>query len=90
MYLGGNELTGEMPPSLGELRNLRRLWLAGNDFSGHLPRAVARLPDLTHLDCFGCRRLVVPAELRTRPAPLRQVYASKFEGEVYGDDRDAA
>ena len=38
--LGGNELTGEIPPELGELSNLEMLSLRGNDLSGCIPESL--------------------------------------------------
>ncbi len=37
MWLNDNELTGEIPPELGELTKLEDLRFGGNQFSGCVP-----------------------------------------------------
>ena len=45
LYLNNNELTGEIPPELAELPNLRRLRLAGNELTGCIPLGLQDVPD---------------------------------------------
>ena len=40
LYLGNNELSGEIPPELGSLSNLRELVLVGNQLSGCVPSSL--------------------------------------------------
>ena len=46
LYLGGNRLSGDISPELGELTHLQVLYLAGNQLSGTIP---LELGELTHL-----------------------------------------
>ena len=46
LYLGGNELAGPVPASLGTLTNLRHLDLSWNDLSGSIPGELGRLASL--------------------------------------------
>ncbi|RDX81020.1 putative inactive leucine-rich repeat receptor kinase XIAO, partial [Mucuna pruriens] len=48
--LGFNELTGNLPTSLGYLKNLRIILLEGNQLSGSIPPSIGNLSYLTHLD----------------------------------------
>ena len=49
MQLSGNQLTGEIPPQLGQLTNLTSLWLSGNQLTGEIPNALGQLTNLTSL-----------------------------------------
>ena len=44
--LGRNQLSGEIPPELGNLASLQKLDLGGNQFSGEIPPELAKLPSL--------------------------------------------
>ena len=44
-----NGLTGELPPELGNLANLRWLWLAGADLTGGIPPELGNLANLEGL-----------------------------------------
>ena len=48
LYLGGNELSGTIPSSLGNLTNLTELSLWGNDLTGSIPD-LGRLSNLLEL-----------------------------------------
>ena len=50
MDLSGNQLTGLIPPELGQLTNLARLWLNDNLLGGSIPPELGRLTGLTRLD----------------------------------------
>ena len=50
LLLPNNNLTGTLPPELGDLPQLRRLVLRANNLSGTLPRELGRLSQLTMLD----------------------------------------
>ena len=62
--LGENELTGPIPPELGELSGLESLWLMGNRLTGAIP---PELGDLSRLETLwlGGNRLTgaIPPEL---------------------------
>jgi len=48
--LGGSELTGEIPPGIGNLTNLERLYLHQNQLTGYIPQEIGDLTNLTELD----------------------------------------
>lgn len=50
LNLGFNELKGNLPTSLGYLKNLRTIWLEGNKMSGSIPSSIENLSHLTLLD----------------------------------------
>lgn len=45
LYLSGNNLSGTIPESLGQLSNLEYIDLSGNEFSGTLPQSIASMMD---------------------------------------------
>ena len=47
--LRGNELTGPIPPELGNLSNLQSLQLGGNHLTGPIPRELGNLSNLREL-----------------------------------------
>ena len=49
LFLGGNQLTGEMPAELGNLANLRLLSLRDNQLTGEIPPELGRLANLERL-----------------------------------------
>ena len=49
MYLGGNELTGAIPPTLGQLGHLQGLDLSHNRLTGAIPSALGQLGQLERL-----------------------------------------
>ena len=65
LELGQNQLTGPIPAELGNLSNLRGLFLSGNQLTGPIPAELARLTNLTALHLSGNRLTgCVPASLR--------------------------
>ncbi len=65
LSLSGNELSGMLPPELGDLAHLRRLNLYGNQLTGPIPPELGRLSELTRLDLRHNRLSgTIPAELR--------------------------
>ena len=65
LYLSGNALTGEIPPELGDLANLRALYLSYNDaLTGEIPPELGGLSNLESLD-LGYNALTgeIPPEL---------------------------
>ena len=65
LYLGGNGLTGEIPPELGDLANLRLLYLNSNDLTGEVPSELGDLANLEVLNLFESGRMTgeIPPEL---------------------------
>ena len=49
LILEANDLSGELPPELGNLANLETLNLSYNDLSGAIPPELGSLPNLTRL-----------------------------------------
>ena len=62
--LNDNQLTGEIPPELGGLPNLRDLFLSYNDLTGEIPPELGRLSNLRDL-FLGANQLTgeIPPEL---------------------------
>ena len=49
LWLGDNNLQGPIPPELGNLSNLTRIYLSGNRFTGPIPPELGSLANLTWL-----------------------------------------
>ena len=65
LFLGGNQLSGEIPAELGSLTNLEHLRLDGNQLTGEISAELGRLVNLTLLYLSGNRLTgCVPASLR--------------------------
>ena len=47
--LHGNNLTGEIPPEIGNLTNLTELFLRSNELTGSIPSEIGNLTNLTYL-----------------------------------------
>ena len=64
LSLGHNQLTGSIPPELGNLSSLRDLNLVGNNLTGPIPPELGNLANLAHLE-LGTNRLSgnIPPEL---------------------------
>ena len=45
-------ISGSIPPEIGELRSLKKLWLQRTRISGSIPPEIAKLQNLTHLYLF--------------------------------------
>ncbi|PON69034.1 Serine/threonine protein kinase [Parasponia andersonii] len=50
LKLGGQGLSGTIPPSIGNLTFLRRMNMSSNDLHGTIPREIGQLSRLEHLD----------------------------------------
>ena len=53
LYLSFNNLTGRIPPALGNLARLRELYLAWNELTGPIPSELERLVNLERLNLSG-------------------------------------
>ena len=64
LFLGGNRLSGTIPPELGSLSNLETLRLTGNRLSGAIPSELGNLASLRLLS-LGSNQLTgaIPSEL---------------------------
>ena len=64
LLLGGNQLTGSIPPELGNLTNLTELLLNANQLTGPIPSELGNLASLTVLN-FNTNQLTgpIPSEL---------------------------
>ena len=62
--LGSNQLTGEIPPEIGELTNLIFLDLRSNQLTGEIPTEIGKLTNLIYLD-LGSNQLrgEIPSEI---------------------------
>ena len=64
LSLSGNNLSGTLPPEIGDLAHLRRLTLYGNQLTGPIPPELGSLSELTRLDLRHNRLSgTIPAEL---------------------------
>ena len=64
LQLGGNQMSGEIPPALGGLTNLLTLDLFGNRLSGEIPSELGKLTNLHALRLMVNQLTgVIPAEL---------------------------
>ena len=53
LNLYNNQLTGTIPPEIGNLTNLTYLVLVGNQLTGEIPSEIGNLTNLTSLQLFG-------------------------------------
>ncbi|XP_010250309.1 PREDICTED: LRR receptor-like serine/threonine-protein kinase GSO1 [Nelumbo nucifera] len=62
--LSCNQLTGDIPPEIGELYGIRALNLSHNHLTGHIPTTISNLKQLESLD-LSCNNLVgsVPPQM---------------------------
>ena len=68
LFLGGNQLTGEIPPELGDLANLELLYLHENQLTGEIPAELDNLTNLTRLSLRGNQFTgCIPAGLKDVP-----------------------
>ena len=64
LEVNGNDLTGEIPPELGDLSNLEYLYLFNNQLTGEIPPELGSLPNLKWLSLYGNQLTgEIPAEL---------------------------
>ena len=49
LILGSNQLTGSIPPEIGNLTNLEVLWLSDNQLTGSIPPEIGNLTNLIGL-----------------------------------------
>ena len=50
LYLSGNDLSGHLPPEVGNLSRLQSLYLSGNSIVGPIPAAIGRLSRLKEVN----------------------------------------
>ena len=63
-----NNLTGELPPEIGELSALTQLVLRDNDLTGAIPAEIGNLSELTRLNLRRNNLTgVIPAEILMHP-----------------------
>ena len=79
-----NNLTGSLPPVLGDLAHLEELWLYGNELTGAIPPELGKLTDLRELSLAeNSLEGPIPPELGTL-ANLRELFLSynRLEGPI--------
>jgi hypothetical protein len=82
--LAYNNLTGAIPPKLGDLARLSELWIAGNRVTGAIPPELGNLASLEHLSLAGNQLTgAIPPELGklTRLISLR-LEANELAGAI--------
>ena len=66
LNLSNNQLSGEIPSSMGSLTNLEELWLADNQLTGEIPPELGNLANLDELYLWGNELTgEIPVELGT-------------------------
>ena len=84
LFLGGNQLAGEIPAELGSLANLEWLYLSANQLTGEIPAELGSLANLEWL-YLSANQLTgeIPAELGSL-ANLEWLYlsANQLTGEI--------
>ena len=87
LELHENGLSGQIPPELGNLYNLRRLYLEGNRSSGPMPPELGNLYNLTLLHLYGNRLSgQVPPELgNLYNLTVLHLYGNRLSGQVPPD-----
>ena len=67
--LKDQNITGKIPPAIGELKELRYLFLPGNHLSGDIPSTLYSLPKLQNIDLSGNNYAgPIPSEFGTMTA----------------------
>ena len=84
LLLSSNELSGQIPPELGQLTNLERLQLHKNQLSGQIPPELGQLTNLTQLWLFNNQLSgSIPTELgQLTNLRLLQLYDNQLSGEI--------
>ena len=75
LNLNSNQMSGSIPPELGNLADLDWLWLNDNQLSGSIPPELGNLAHLGYLD-LSSNQLSgsIPPELGNRLTDLNQIY----------------
>jgi hypothetical protein len=74
-----DEVTGEIPSSIGNLTNLRTLALQGNDLTGEIPSSIGDLTNLQYLNLFENQLTgVIPEEICNQGDSYPSVYNNKL------------
>nr|XP_023899790.1 receptor-like protein EIX2 [Quercus suber] len=76
LYLGGNQLIGNIPHSLGNLKRLRELQLYSNAFSGSIPSSIQNLSRLEMLNLHNNKMNGTIPESIGQLSELRELYLS--------------
>ena len=84
VILGSNELSGELPPELGNLTELRRLILGVNSLEGEIPGELGNLPHLKQLSLrWNQLSGEIPAELANLSGLTGLfLYGNQLTGEI--------
>ena len=92
LFLGDNQLTGEIPSELGSLVNLRSLFLGDNQLTGEIPSELGNLANLERLRLFNNQLTgEIPGELgRLTNLTLLYLSGNQLTGCVPASLRDVA
>ncbi len=83
--LSGNQLSGNMPPEIGNLTDLGGLYLHGNNLTGNIPTAIGNLTGLYTLNLsFNQLAGNIPVEVMTLSTNLGWLYLgnNQFNGSI--------
>ncbi|KAK1425712.1 hypothetical protein QVD17_21067 [Tagetes erecta] len=84
IYMGGNQLRGNIPSSIGNLVGLVLLPLESNQFTGSIPSTIGNLQNLQFLDLSRCQLSgTIPDAIGNLSSFINlHVFSNKLEGEI--------
>eukprot|EP00591_Stephanopyxis_turris_P011310 CAMPEP_0195527838 /NCGR_PEP_ID=MMETSP0794_2-20130614/29751_1 /TAXON_ID=515487 /ORGANISM="Stephanopyxis turris, Strain CCMP 815" /LENGTH=363 /DNA_ID=CAMNT_0040658843 /DNA_START=27 /DNA_END=1115 /DNA_ORIENTATION=+ len=84
LRLSSNNLTGPIPPEIGQLTRLKRLFLWGNNIGGPIPTQIGELRHLTNLQLYENNLVgVIPPEIGRLISLLEvDLHSNSIRGEI--------